>query len=115
MRMTIHIVHASGVPVDIELGPTEVDRLDTYITRLLQGGFRAPAHPWPRSPEGLPICSKHQAVMPAREKQGDTWYSHRVVTADGVELFCRGFASGPAEKDGWHHACVTQSQGDSSV
>lgn len=45
------------------------------------------------TPDGLPICPRHQAVMKKREKQGDTWYSHRVFhPTTGEELFCRGYA-----------------------
>jgi hypothetical protein len=43
-----------------------------------------------RSPEGLPICSRHQVVLRRREKQGDEWFSHRVTLADGSTAFCKG-------------------------
>ena len=44
------------------------------------------------TPEGLPICPKHGAVMRKREKQGDVWYSHRVIDpATAEELYCRGY------------------------
>ena len=46
------------------------------------------------TPEGLPICPRHGAVMKRREKQGDTWYSHRVG-----EFFCRGYAG--KNSPGW--------------
>lgn len=55
------------------------------------------AYQW--TPEGLPICGKHQEVMPKREKQGDAWFSHRIVV-EGKELFCRGYAS--KSSPGWN-------------
>lgn len=44
-----------------------------------------------KTPEGLPICPKHRVAMTKREKNGDTWYSHKVLVA-GRELYCRGYA-----------------------
>lgn len=103
MRVTLHAIHPTGYPIDIELDANEYERLDQIVQRLLDRGYRAPAQAWPLSPEGLPICPKHQAVMAQREKQGDSWYSHRVITAHGEELYCRGLAYGPTDKDGFQH------------
>jgi hypothetical protein len=60
---------------------------------------------WQRTPEGLPICPKHNVVMAKREKQGDTWYSHKIETPDGDE-YCRGYAT----KNGtaWHVEAVSK-------
>lgn len=52
-----------------------------------------PAKQWSYTPEGLPICPKHQVAMKKREKQGDTWYSHVLTAPDGEECYCRGYAS----------------------
>jgi hypothetical protein len=45
---------------------------------------------WQRLPDGTPICPKHHAPMRAREKQGDTWYSHNVGTKD-APVYCKGY------------------------
>lgn len=42
------------------------------------------------TPEGLPICPKHNVVMSRREKQGDVWYSHNAGSEDN-EVYCRGY------------------------
>ena len=52
----------------------------------------------PTGPAGAPLCSKHGGIpMVKREKQGDEWYSHRVITASGEERYCRGYATGRAD------------------
>lgn len=44
------------------------------------------------TPEGLPICPKHGEVMAKREKQGDIWYSHKVIDeATGEVHYCKGY------------------------
>lgn len=45
---------------------------------------------WQRLPDGTPICPKHHAPMRAREKQGDTWYSHNVGTRE-APIYCKGY------------------------
>lgn len=35
-------------------------------------------------------CDRHECPMSEREKQGDTWGSHRVRAPDGRELWCKG-------------------------
>lgn len=60
-----------------------------------------PVRDWQRTPEGEPICPKHGAVMPLREKQGDTWHSHNVGTED-TPIYCRGYAS--KNSPGWDYA-----------
>jgi len=53
------------------------------------------------TPDGLPICPKHGEVMTRREKQGDTWYSHRLIDpATGEELYCRGHEG--KHSPGWY-------------
>ena len=102
MRITIHTIHRGGYPVDIELEPAEGEKIDTIIERLMAQGYRAPSSSWPTGPDGAPLCLKHGGViMTRREKQGDQWWSHRVVTPGGEELYCRGVPSGRAD-DGYH-------------
>jgi hypothetical protein len=103
------LIHPLGYPLRLTVDAREGEKPDELLARLQAKGYRPPWQPWPTSPDGMPICSKHQAVMVAWEKQGDTWYSHRVVTVQGEELYCRGFAYGPAEKDGFYHAGAAQS------
>lgn len=55
---------------------------------------------WQTTPDGRPICPKHGVPMKAREKQGDTWYSHNVGTED-KPCYCKGYA-GP-DSPGWEH------------
>ena len=57
---------------------------------LLRAGY-LPNSELPRSPEGLPICTRHSTPMREREKQGDTWYSHSVTNpTPGEILYCKG-------------------------
>lgn len=56
------------------------------------------AYQW--TPEGLPICPRHGEAMAKREKQGDIWYSHKVIDPDTGEVhFCKGYAS--PSSPGW--------------
>jgi hypothetical protein len=44
-------------------------------------------------PDGTPICPKHGVEMRKREKQGDEWWSHRVINREsGEKMYCRGYA-----------------------
>lgn len=44
--------------------------------------------------EGLPFCPRHGAPMSKREKQGDSWYSHKLTDPEtGQLVYCRGYAS----------------------
>ena len=101
MQITLTALHPAGFPVTITLADEEKEQLHGIIQRLMDRGYRPPASEWPRTPEGLPLCPKHQAVMTLREKQGDAWHSHRVVTPDGTERWCRGFAHGDKDSDGF--------------
>lgn len=51
------------------------------------------------TPDGLPICPKHREAMPRREKQGDVWYSHKVVDDHGEVHFCKGYPGNSS--NGW--------------
>lgn len=68
----------------------------TEIRDLLRSG--SSGYQW--TPEGLPVCPKHGDVMGKREKQGDVWYSHRVIDpTTGEEHYCRGYDS--KNSPGW--------------
>ena len=73
------------------------------LSELIASGARFKTLPitFDRTAEGLPICSKHRQPMIEREKQGSRWFSHRVVSPDGHESWCRGFP-GPLSP-GWDH------------
>jgi hypothetical protein len=101
MQITISALHPAGFPVQIALTEEENDKLHDIVERLLARSYRPPPQDWQRTPEGLPICPKHSVVMTLREKQGDAWHSHRVTAAQGQELWCRGFAHGDKEADGY--------------
>ena len=95
MRLVIHAIHPAGFPIDIELEPSEGEKVDAVVERIARQGYRAPHAPWPTGPDGTPLCLRHGGVMMAkREKQGDEWYSHRIITPDGEERYCRGVPSG---------------------
>lgn len=103
-KIVIHTISPKGWPVDFEITP-ERGRLDESIIFLEEHGFSpAPTAEASRdmqyTPEGLPICPKHGEVMRKREKQGDTWHSHRVKDEQGNEHFCRGYAS--KNSPGWN-------------
>jgi hypothetical protein len=66
--------------------------LDQFCDLLDRRGYASPAQTqeWQRLPDGTPICPKHHAPMRAREKQGDTWYSHNVGTKE-QPIYCKGY------------------------
>jgi hypothetical protein len=98
MRLIIHAIHPSGFPIDIEIEPGEQEKVDAIVERLCRQGYRAPMSTWPTGPDGAPLCFKHGGIpMSKREKQGDSWFSHRVITASGEERYCRGYATGRAD------------------
>lgn len=86
----IYAVHPAGYLVQFALDDGEhlADAVETLVDREYR-----PSHgdAWPRTPDGLPICPKHGDVMAQREKQGDTWYSHKVTDEHGQVLYCRGY------------------------
>lgn len=98
--LTLTALHPSGFEVCLHVPSLEA--LEPLIADLLARGYRpaGAGDGWQRTPEGLPLCARHRAVMRQREKQGDTWYSHAVVHPQtGEELYCRGYA-GPSSP-GW--------------
>jgi hypothetical protein len=113
MRVTLHLMHPEGYPITVTLDPSEaativsqLEQLTPTMETLLRGlksqGYRPPTGAWPTGPDGAPLCLKHGGLpMVKREKQGDTWYSHRVVTAQGEERYCRGYATAKPD-DGYH-------------
>ena len=89
MNTVLIAYHPQGWEIRLEIA----DRSDlTDAIRWLSDNHYRPAQGFLRTPEGLPICPKHGAVMSKREKQGDEWYSHNMGTKDHP-LWCRGYKS----------------------
>lgn len=86
MTVTIIAYHPSGYEVRLE---TEFERVGQSVEYLDKMGYR-PRRGFSYTPEGLPICPKHQVPMTKREKQGDIWYSHNMGPAE-EPLYCRGY------------------------
>lgn len=105
MKSIIHTISPNGFEVDFESGEVEnfskfLETLPKIEAQLAAAGYQPNAERhYPRTPDGSPICPKHGEVMKAREKQGDTWYSHRITAPDGSEHFCRGHAG--KSSPGW--------------
>ena len=104
----IFAVHPAGVLVEFALD--EGEHLADAVELLVEREYR-PSHgdAWPRTPEGVPICPKHAEVMSQREKQGDTWYSHKVFGEHGEVLYCRGY---PGKSSPGYQVPVRRAGGD---
>lgn len=96
----INVIHPSGYPITMMV-ESDDPKIAELIKQLNSWGFRpdSSGDTWLRTPEGLPICSRHGAVMNKREKQGDTWFSHSVIDSHGEKHFCRGYKS--PSSPGW--------------
>lgn len=93
-----------GVTAPLAISAASINELRKAI-RLLQANnllASQPAGPiqWSYTPEGLPICPRHNAPMKKREKQGDCWHSHNLGT-EGQPLYCRGYPG--KESPGYDH------------
>jgi len=97
MKARITSISPRGFLAQFETESTLHD-LPAFEAALIAAGY-LPNGQIPRSPEGLPICPCHGEVMRRREKQGDAWYSHRVIDADGEILYCKGRPG--ADSPGW--------------
>ena len=99
--VTVKALHMSGFEVMLRVDSLE--DLDATIADLQQRGYRPTSGAgdgYQRTPEGLPICPRHQVPMRERSKQNDTWFSHQLPDPRTGELvYCRGYA-GPSSP-GW--------------
>ncbi|MCP4994317.1 MAG: hypothetical protein GY934_11115 [Gammaproteobacteria bacterium] len=87
---TIIAFHPSGFEIRFDVTPEDVP---TMIAKLTQRQYRS-SRALVYTAEGLPICPKHGVPMQKREKQGDTWYSHKVPDpVTGEVTYCRGYAA----------------------
>lgn len=85
--LTIIAYHPSGF--EIRITQDAFDKLDQSVNYLLKNNFR-PQLGYQYTPEGSPICPRHNVPMVKREKQGDVWYSHNTGSEDSP-LWCRGY------------------------
>lgn len=104
MKAVIETISPSGYAVRFESPEGELTQLLVTLPKieaaLTEAGYLANSERhYPKTPDGLPICPKHGEVMRTREKQGDTWFSHRVTAPDGSEHYCRGHAG--KSSPGW--------------
>lgn len=87
---------------EVQITIENTDGVNKTIGILLANGYKP--HPanieTQLSPEGLPICKKHNIIMKQRNMQGDTWYSHKVIDTNGEEHWCRG-GPHPRLSPGW--------------
>ena len=86
----------------IEFDDVSRERLDEAVAWLAQHGYQPdlPGDGWRRTPDGEPLCPRHGVAMSKRERQGDTWHSHKVVDQHGQEKYCRGYRTS-SESDGY--------------
>lgn len=84
-----------GYTGDLTIESEKLDTIRAVLGKLPQHGVTSAASfEFPRTPDGTPICPKHGVEMRKREKQGDEWWSHRVINREsGEEMYCRGYAS----------------------
>jgi len=86
--ITINAYHPEGWLIQLEI---EKDKIGKGVTWLNDNGYKPkPPGEFAVTPEGLPICPKHNVVMQKRNKQDDTWFSHNAGTAEN-KLYCKGY------------------------
>jgi hypothetical protein len=89
---TIIAIHPSGFEVRFEV---ELGEINNLVHQLQKRRYR-PSRELAYTAEGLPLCPRHGVPMQKREKQGDTWFSHKVTEPEtGQVVYCRGYA-GPS-------------------
>jgi hypothetical protein len=102
-----------GFPLMIR-ATLEVRHIQGLLRRLRESGVIPRPQPlvFDKTADGLPICPVHHVPMREREKQGDRWFSHRVITTAGVELWCRGYPD-PSTSPGFFHESAVPHDDDS--
>ncbi len=87
---TIIAFHPTGFEIRFEV---DLGGVADMVRRLELRRYR-PSRELTYTAEGLPICPRHGIPMQKREKQGDTWFSHKVTDPNSGEvIYCRGYAS----------------------
>ena len=88
--ITIIAFHPTGYELHI---PVTFEELPATMRRLAARGYTPSREPM-LTAEGLPICPRHGVPMMQRKKQGDNWFSHKLVHPEtGETMYCRGYAS----------------------
>ncbi|MBK8905457.1 MAG: hypothetical protein IPM53_30015 [Anaerolineaceae bacterium] len=88
--ITLIAFHPTGYELHI---PVTFEELPATMRRLAARGYTPSREPV-LTAEGLPICPRHGVPMQQRSKQGDFWFSHKMVHPEtGETVYCRGYAS----------------------
>ena len=88
--ITIIAFHPTGYELRI---PVTFDELPATMRRLAARGYTPSREPV-LTAEGLPICPRHGIPMQQRNRNGDLWFSHKMVHPETREtVYCRGYAS----------------------
>ena len=83
---TVEAFHKTGFRVTFQ---TTAAKVDGVVAWLQKRGFKS-QRGFETTPDGTPICPKHNVPMRKREKQGDSWYSHNMGTED-TPIWCKGY------------------------
>lgn len=88
--ITIIAFHPTGYELHI---PVTFEELPATMRRLAARGYTPSREPV-LTAEGLPICPRHGVPMQQRNRNGDLWFSHKMVHPEtGETVYCRGYAS----------------------
>jgi len=88
--ITLIAFHPTGYELHI---PVTFEELPATMRRLAARGYTPSWEPV-LTAEGLPICPRHGVPMQQRSKQGDLWFSHKLIHPEtGETVYCRGYAS----------------------
>ena len=87
--ITLIAFHPTGYELHI---PVTFEELPATMRRLAARGYTPSREPV-LTAEGLPICPRHGVPMKQRTRQGDIWFSHKMVHPEtGETVYCRGYA-----------------------
>lgn len=88
--ITLIAFHPTGYELHI---PVTFEELPATMRRLAARGYTPSREPV-LTAEGLPICPRHGVPMQQRNRNGDLWFSHKMVHPEtGETVYCRGYAS----------------------
>ena len=88
--ITVIAFHPTGYELHI---PVTFEELPATMRRLAARGYTPSREPV-LTAEGLPICPRHGVPMQQRNRNGDLWFSHKMVYPEtGETVYCRGYAS----------------------
>lgn len=90
-RLTIRAADTKAIVKSIPGALTWLE--DQGFTPYPQPQAAAPAGPNAADGHETAWCPIHQCSMQRREKNGESWYSHKATREDGKEYWCRGKAN----------------------